>query len=1625
MKFEIELNIADIKYNIKFLYDTDYLTVKIREQNDRNKKYKDIRIKFGNNREGNVTFAQFHKIITNLKNLKSNDKKSIDDLIKIYKEANKNKLRICLKNDKKEENNVIEIETYLLNIKYYLTTGPDNKRKNEEPFYSYLENENFKLSDIEKLIKKEKLDEIYEFDSYKMQNENGFYEKIGYENYKINFELILELHYKNTKKLQPIDMEKYSSDILDLKKSINNISGNAIDYDIIYLYSSPIIENGKELNKPISYREEMEIIINIMKKKGKKFNCLFECMDYEVLRDALMNKRTKVLHISSHGLIDIKKKNERDVEYNLIVENLKNYGETQKITEDQLKNTIKHSSHNIKNMEAIILSTCHSGGLKEIFEEYNPKKIIYIDKYTEIGDFTSVKFTKYFYEELFEGHSIQECYETSIKKLKCDINILSYGIDRCCCYHFHDNQCKEGSYHKKTSELKKKEFHKKFHNNCNCKKEENHTHNKDCTLIPSILKKKEEGYKVEELNNEFKICCCNCDITHNEILKFKFSGFEKKNLDDNDKEKLKGINLFKYNIKGEININKNVCVDFMASKYKSIIGRKKCVQEIFKCISENKNKCIVLYGQKGLRKRNFAESVCVYLIERKIIDKHEIYILESGMDYKNMKNKIESYEKQNSNERSVKIIKFIDIENLARLNQEIIKIKTYFKDYQNLYFMILYDLDDNQDNFNDKDKFNDVRYLNAKIENPFFVINYFYQLYTSSYKEIGDGLKIELNKIYTKPNQLEELSKKLIFGKLTEEEAIKKIQEKRFEEVFFREPKIVIEITEENKDICSLYYILSKFPSGLPNNLIKNIFGQLDSDPENLIKENQKNSWKYIDKNIIFKSKNDKNVDMVYFTKEYIIKFLKHYTALLDSYIDLNRNIVNFKDDNIHILFNSYNNSNLWKSNIKETLKRENDFGETCLFYESNDIIEHSKNISNLISLIINNLEYFISNDYSVEKYIEEILLLFPSILFFKKQCNETIKICIHFCEKCIKFKKDKLEDPLHFERLKIKLLLYQFSIGETEKTINLGSLINEKYNENKNFSDLVSEYKYINFFKNLETIQKNELKNLENIKDVENKKKMSLLYYEFSKKFFIEKNIEESAKYINKAIIYLLLYIQKDYNIDINENNKIIFNEFINKWNLNKIDKNEFALEIKYLFRMIIDSCQVFKLLTINKRDEEKIDEKIKYLNLVLLDKYDSDLYNEAYYIKTELYNLKQPDIVMLNSNPIKNQYGILSSGIYAYLNNQYYILKNLVENKNNEIESFIRIKSLILNKENLENTLNEKGEILIIQSDDFSENGDIICESDDGKSELLTKDEFIKISPSKISFKVIILCFKNSYKLVESFKNINYDYIISFEYFDFFNYDNKTLIEYNKLCIDFIIDFIKLSSKDYRIRNIFNEAKNKFLKNDILNKISNKEFIYLTQNETDFGQNIEYIEEKGEILLYESIPILNDNHEYKNYYLEINGLLEQINNNQYIKKNCCEKKKKRFIKIGYELIKYLFRHKIFSDYFDIDMKKINIDTLKTMIDENANKKKKNFYLIYNCNENTIKNIIKKKEKNNYYFIIFDLEHENGSCDSEIDSDSEINNKFDSVENGKFSIFNNNLQKKYDESSSESIEGE
>ena len=106
--------------------------------------------------------------------------------------------------------------------KYYITIGSDNKRLNNSPYYTYLEKDDFNLNDIKKLIEKENLDNIYEFDSYKIKNQYGYFEKIGYENSEIsNSGITLEFHCNSIKKqplLDGIDNDQqYTGEILRFK----------------------------------------------------------------------------------------------------------------------------------------------------------------------------------------------------------------------------------------------------------------------------------------------------------------------------------------------------------------------------------------------------------------------------------------------------------------------------------------------------------------------------------------------------------------------------------------------------------------------------------------------------------------------------------------------------------------------------------------------------------------------------------------------------------------------------------------------------------------------------------------------------------------------------------------------------------------------------------------------------------------------------------------------------------------------------------------------------------------------------------------------------------------------------------------------------------------------------------------------------------------------------------------------------------------------------------------------------------------------------------------------------------------------------------------------------------------
>ena len=445
---------------------------------------------------------------------------------------------------------------------------------------------------------------------------------------------------------------------------------------------------------------------------------------------------------------------------------------------------------------------------------------------------------------------------------------------------------------------------------------------------------------------------------------------------------------------------------------------------------------------------------------------------------------------------------------------------------------------------------------------------------------------------------------------------------------------------------------------------------------------------------------------------------------------------------------------------------------------------------------------------------------------------------------------------------------------------------------------------------------------------------------------------------------------------------------------------------------RTIIDFCYTLKKRIefglynyddINK-DIILIKEKINQLNEIIEKPLDKNLYYEAHKAKNKIYKLFKPDIVMLNSNPLKTK-----NNYFFPLNNQYYILNKLKKNLN----SNIRIKSKILNIDNLKEALNEKGKILIIQSDEFTNDGDIVCECENGKSSILKKEDFYELIKNKKNFfyDLIILCFPKSSRLKE-YLNLNLNFInnyfwITFEYFDDTNINNHIMKELNTINIQFLIDFIKYSIiyNGDKITSIFELAKKNFLDEIKLKKIdiSCKEYIILSKQKSNNDLRIEYkLEEKeNEIYLYENLPDLNIseidyNFDYQDYSSQIYDLIEYLKSENKIIFYCDVNSKKFYLKMCGEIIKFFYRHETFYEIYCINIYKDGISFLKSLVrrlnklkieeheeddsedeEENIESKKACLILIYNCTSQDLidVNIFSILDCNSSFIIIYDKE--------------------------------------------------
>ena len=1528
----------DIDYTYLISYNESIFNLYVKEKSKQSKspkkKFETVKLVFDDYKEKFSQYKNFIEIINKVK----------EEIIKIQfeKKTNNNILKNLVvkivdlgEKDEKEEI-IFEKEIYILNVEYYFTMGLYNKRIYPKPYYSYFKKDKINIFDIQDFIEKNNISNNYEVNNIKYYNkQSNAFQTVDQEYIPVGEKIILEFHVNQIKNLfvnNLLWMQKYFCDEFEhIKYYVNKYSDRKLNYDLIFLYASPIITiNNEEEKTPIGYMQEIREIIKIMKKKRKKYNCLFECIGYDSFIDKLINKKTKILHISSHGELDKMGK------YCLVLEDLESNGKSNMFQISKIKAIFDLNPDKIKNLDLVILSTCHSEEFGKLFLEKGAKNVIYVDKDVEINDDVCIKFDKYFYQKLLDGNPIDKSFKHAKEDLKNDIE-LRYII--------------EG----KISELK----------------------------FDKGMTKEEK----EKLKNDYR---------EYSYLKYEY---QKDSFYNN-------ICPFKLNGKGNLFINSKIDFDFDAKKSFLQISRRVAMGKIFNQIKETEKnikhlKYVILYGKKGLSKQDFALLLAVYLYERKIIKAYEVFRINVEDDKIEL---IQKLKKGNNhigvrNKKKKVIIVKINFDNKEECFELIKEIcDSFCQEYSDKFFIFIIDLEDNELKLNQELIREYCERNNIKIGkgnlisgelNPDLSQKMLLYFYPYLYSNIDLNEKDEEKDKYKEKDEEKEREKeqerkqkkdRIVKELLTKSEYIPdnikiiaellmlkfKPEEITKSEFELKIPKINLnQIKDES--LYKFYLLLLNMPSGLPDSFLKLIFDKDDLsiiDTKRIIGKYE-NNWNYIKKDKIIEDDykiikettpiEKTNMDNLY------IKTLKLYAQLLNFFIGKKRKDINYARGNIHYIFNSYSNNEIWRSkisNISPELKEE------ILKNPDFNISKHENNIRNLLSLTIDLLKD--KSDMKIENYfsvIEEILLLFPSYYFNKRNCKDILKESIYYCNEIQNIFKKNIAFYQRSQHLKLKLLLFLYSIDGSENLKKEIIAESKKKNENDTLNSYFEIEKNIIFaLKDKENKPKN-VKNLLENKLITNDIKFKLKY-ELAIYYFEKENYQQSLK------------------------------------ELDFILKNSDEINDIFKCRIMIDRCNVNKrkyLANINKEENEIITNEIEDykndddsknykfiknnfgdLDKILKEPPLRDLYYEAYNLKNEINDdLLEPDIVMLNSNPLIN--GLNYSYSNCTLNNQYHILNDLCNN----IEIFIKLKSNILNRENLISALNRKGEILIIQSDEFTENGDIVLENDKGESEILELNEiFNTLKNKQLNYKVIFLCFPKSSKLIKFFnENIGFQYLITLD-FDTSKINSKNLNDYKNLCVESIINFIKYSTEEKNRKNIEDKIFNR-IKFDFHSKLNQNEInwsIFLTKNKNiNSNIEIEYSNTTENYLnylfLYNYFPILkpiNINIKNSSDSEMIHNLIKHINEKNSLILFSNDEFYDKDVAIGFEVIKYYYRHNTYCELCHIDIKNDGKESLKSIvrklnkiadieeyekidddideISEDKNKQKICFVLIYNC---------------------------------------------------------------------------
>ena len=1387
-----------------------------------------------------------------------------------------------------------------LDVLYYITSGIRNIRMYDgKPFYINYplksKENNFNIKLIKSILEKDKID-ISNIDEYRYLNKN----KNGFIKIKESFlyplesnELILQIHFKEQKNKDILEIESSFNNMtlkvkeLEDKKNIKKTYKND-NTDFYFLYASPIVSKKKEDEDkdkyeeeytPINYRPEIKKICNIFENSKKEYNCIFECANEKKLREALI-KQPKILHISSHGKLY------ENRQYSLFLEEK---GVLQKVTQKRLKEILSIYSNQLKNIDLVFASTCYSETLGKLFLESGINNVIYIQGMNKVSDKAAIKFSELFYKELIKGNTIKDSFDKSKRLIQSDKGKESFQYRKCCCSHWHASDCPLRNV---------VNIHNKYHIKCDCDFEEYNIHDENCKLLQVIKNDKVEKYFFFEKNNNntIKICCICCKpqddkekmLPHGESFKFIL---KQKNPNDNNI-------IFRYKNEGKMTKNKNCYIMNDKDKFKnfSIVGRRKQVKEIYDIIDNgniNNIHFIIIHGTYEVGKQNFAESVCIYLYERKIINGYWMIYVKESKEELNDKIKELTHNGKNSDGKYIVVIKInYNLEKPIDLLNEILNEKNIMNPY--FYYIILIIAQDD----------NKIEYSIQCQDNKYKIIYLMNLTKKSSIQLLYDlcesyGYSINFNNLYVN-NQIDELieitgySRKNInelaelIGKYSDFEKLKNILKSQ---EFNNSGNIQNELRKlMEKKISKIYFLLSIMVNGLPSSFIY----LYEPDFQKIIKKEDEEKIIYIEPNnnwyTIIEKRYKRDIGQLIqdgLKKEYIGKCLEIYAKILFYYIKYTRKKVCFPDSNIHYHFNSYNNKGIWKTfdnNIYEFyFLREDKSNEYNTIFENDFVLEniekHTENIYYLIEKNVDIIKDLIykdrDNNVEQKEYLYQILLMVPSIYVEDKYSNFKTVIT-RFLHLCDKLKESDINNVMDSKQ---RLNLYFLSMKENP-IINFDefNLLGDEGKANAYFINGLKKKDKDSFLNSIDLYEKLNNKEL--------KIQIPYAYYEIGRLYFSEQNYDFAEDYLNDGG-----ELSKQYN-----------DGFI---------KDKINIQLALVMEAKYHNKEKYEL----------------YLKKVINEGEDFYLISEANNLLNRFSRKLEPDIVMLNSNPFtkKNNCSVLHYSMWAYHNNQYYILQKI----STKIKKNIRIKSIVLNAKYLIEALKEKGKILIIQSDDFNEEGEIHLESQYGEGESLPNNQLKEIFPKQLYYEVVILCFIKSEKIKNFFKE-KVKYLITFNDINIEDIDCDLLLQYNKLSIDFIIHFIE-NSFNYNIIQSFEQSLKTF-KTGLAN--FNNSTIELINSENDFisldkynvfNNSIIYEEKEkikdGEIVyVYPLLQIPFVDLHNKNYTEHILHLIKLILSGEQIinifAKNDIPIKENLNIKtiIAFEIMRFLYRHQKFN---------------------------------------------------------------------------------------------------------------